>query len=104
MPATFSSPERSGLEIRDLVHISVVSMPGRFPPPMAANLSLSAWPSGSPNRSKRITAAGVYFGRREGILARRRELQIRTMVARREHHREMMGRFGAAFERLAGGY
>jgi hypothetical protein len=39
-----------------------------------------------------VTLDDVWFGRREGIPARRRELQIWTLVARRERYREMMGR------------
>jgi hypothetical protein len=33
----------------------------------------------------------AWFGRRAGILARRKELQTRTIVARRERYREMTG-------------
>jgi hypothetical protein len=33
MPDRFSSPKRSAIEIFCLVHISAVSMAGRFPPP-----------------------------------------------------------------------
>jgi len=36
MPATFSRPKRSGIEIRHLVRSPVVSIPGRSPPPSGA--------------------------------------------------------------------
>ena len=37
-----------------------------------------------------VTPEDVYFGRKEAILARRRKLQIRTLVARRMHYRKLV--------------
>ena len=40
---------------------------------------------------KNVTPHDVWFGRREAILSRRKTLQIRTLVARREHYRRRRG-------------
>jgi len=37
---------------------------------------------------KNVTPDDAYFGRREGILARRREVQVRTLVARPDNYRK----------------
>jgi hypothetical protein len=37
---------------------------------------------------KNVTPDDVWFGRSEQIRARRKALQIRTLVARREHYRQ----------------
>jgi hypothetical protein len=40
---------------------------------------------------KDVAPDDVYFGRKEALLARRGELQIRTLVARRMHYHKTVG-------------
>jgi hypothetical protein len=44
-------------------------------------------PPGCSNPRRIATVTDVHFGRREQMLARREPLQIRALVARREHYR-----------------
>ena len=84
-PRSFSSPKRPGIEIGDLVRGSAVStcgersrtMPGCFPPPCVFAL-------------KSVLPDDAHYGGREAIPPRRKALQIRTLVARREHYRQMV--------------
>jgi len=43
-----------------------------------------------------VTPDDVYYGRREAILAQRKQLRIRTMVARRQHYRQTQATAGNA--------
>jgi len=64
------------------------SITGRFPPPFDAPFA----------SLRNVTPDDVYFGRREAILARRKALQVGTLVARRENYRKL-----ARTEQDAGG-
>lgn len=45
---------------------------------------------------RNVTPDDVYYGRREAVLARRKQLRIRTMVARRQHYRQTQAMAGNA--------
>ena len=49
-----------------------------------------------------VTPEDVWFGRREEIPARRGRLQIRTLVARREHHRQQVKHQGSEVKQESG--
>jgi len=90
-PQTTGKMERCHRTIKDVVTLVVHTSPDELRAALAAFVDYY-------NRRryhealKNVTPDDVYFGRREGILARRRELQVRTFVARRERYREMTGR------------
>jgi len=94
-PQTTGKMERCHRTVKDVVTLVVHTSPDELRAAIAAFVNYY-------NREryhealKNVTPDDVYFGRREGILARRRELQIRTLVARRDHYRKAAGTEGNA--------
>ena len=42
---------------------------------------------------KNVSPDDVWYGRREEILSRRRALEVKTLLARREHYRRRRGQY-----------
>ena len=94
-PQTTGKMERCHRTIKDVVTLVIHTSPGELRAAIAAFVDYY-------NRRryhealKNVTPDDVWFGRREGILARRKELQVRTLVARRDHYRKAVGTDGNA--------
>jgi putative transposase len=87
-PQTTGKMERCHRTIKDVVTLVVHTSPDALRAAIAAFVEYY-------NRERyhealrNVTPDDVYFGRREAILARRKALQVRTFVARRERYRRM---------------
>lgn len=87
-PQTTGKMERCHRTIKDVVTLVVHTSPDALRAAITAFMQYY-------NREryhealKNVTPDDVYYGRREAILARRKALQVRTFVARRERYRRM---------------
>jgi putative transposase len=86
-PQTIGKIERWHRTLKDEVTLVVHWTPGELRRAIAAFVDYY-------NRERyhealhNVTPDDVYYGRREAILAQRKRLRIRTMVARRQHYRQ----------------
>jgi putative transposase len=87
-PQTTGKMERCHRTIKDVVTLIVHLSPDEL---RAAIAAFVAYYNAERYHEalKNVTPDDVYFGRREALLARRRALQVRTFVARRERYRRM---------------
>jgi putative transposase len=89
-PQTTGKIERMHRTMKDEVELVVRMSPGELAAAIARCVAYY-------NRERyhealhNVTPDDVWFGRREEILARRKALQIRTLVARRERYRRLWG-------------
>lgn len=87
-PQTIGKIERLHRTLKDVVTLVVHLSPDQLHQAIAAFMNYY-------NRERyhealgNVTPDDVYYGRREAILKQRNSLRIRTMVARRQHYRQM---------------
>ena len=90
-PQTTGKPARPGMErchrtIKDVFTLVVHASPDALRAASATTRFTRPW-----RALKNVTPDDVHFGRRQAILARRKALQVRTFVARRERYRRRGG-------------
>jgi hypothetical protein len=78
--------ERCHRTIKDVFTLVVHASPDALRAASATTRFTRPW-----RALKNVTPDDVHFGRRQAILARRKALQVRTFVARRERYRRRGG-------------